>query len=104
TSVYNWCMNNDKDKWDDDYWDGLANDDYWDRTGRNQWRLKSGVSAAEGVQAWLRGFTIAECYTTVQALHADAVRAAVGDKRFDEKFGSPTNDLDENRRLTIGYG
>jgi len=53
-----------------------------------EWRLKPRVSASDGIRAWLKGLTIAECLTTVIAIEFDTLRAAVGDDKFDAKFGS----------------
>ncbi len=100
--AHNYKRNN-PDLWKDDYWRGLTDETYFERQGFMTWRLKPGVSASEAIKKWLAGLTIAECLTTVQALQTDALRAAVGDKRFDELFGSKDGDP-EHGRLTIGPG
>jgi hypothetical protein len=102
TSLYYWCQSNDKSKWDDDYYNGYADPDYWERIAGNTWRLKEGVSASEGLKSWLKGFTVAECNSTVHALEIDAVRASLGDKRFDEIFGSPIKKVPPQLRLVVG--
>ena len=54
-----------------------------------------------GIRAWLNGLTIAECQTTVLALEYDALRAAVGDAKFDAHFGSATAATADGDRLRI---
>jgi hypothetical protein len=69
--------------------------------------LKEGHSASEAVQAWLKGLTIAECYTSVIAIQLDTFRAAIGNDKFDRLFGSTDPGVDKavtgaHRRLRIG--
>lgn len=71
-----------------DYEQGYANPDYFVRRGYWDWVLKPGKSAAEGVRAFLRGLTIAECNSVLVAIEMNAIRASVGDTRFDEIYGS----------------
>lgn len=85
----------------DDYAQGHADPAYFDRLGYWDWQLKPRRSAAEAVRAFLRGLTIAECNSIAVAIHLDAVRAAVGDHRFDEMFGSAGRDVPAARRLRI---
>ncbi len=87
--------------WDEDYRQGYANPQYFDRLGYWDWRLKPNVSASEGIRAWLRGLTIAECYTVVIASQYEAIRASVSDQKFDEHFGSVDTTLPEAQRLRI---
>jgi peptidoglycan hydrolase-like protein with peptidoglycan-binding domain len=91
-------------RWDPDYMNGYANPTYFERLDTWDWRLKPGVSASEGIRAWLRGLTIAECLTTMVAVHYNAVRAALGDRKFDETFGGPSNPVSEDQRLHIANG
>ena len=86
------------------HWDGYASGRYWERIGFMTWRLKPGVSASKGLKKWLDGRTIAECLTTIQAIQTDALRAAVGDEKFDEFFGHEKKPVPESRRLVIGPG
>ena len=51
-------------------------------------KLKKGHSASAGIKAWLGGLTIAECLTSVFAMEYETLRATVGDKKFDQTFGS----------------
>ena len=88
------------DDWDDDYLKGYANPDYWEWIGQWQWRLKKGRSASAGVKAWLQGLTIAECYSTAIVSEVDSIRAAIGDQKFDELYGS--EDKDVQPRLELG--
>lgn len=76
------------DKWDDDFQDGFANPDYFKRLGYMDWVLLPGKSASKAIKAWLEGLTIAECFTALVAIDIDAMRAALGDERFDELYGS----------------
>ncbi|HUS26976.1 MAG TPA: hypothetical protein VMZ53_00650 [Kofleriaceae bacterium] len=52
------------------------------------WELKKGHSASQAVKDWLAGATVAECLSAVIAMEIDALRAAIGDKKFDKMFGS----------------
>ncbi len=88
-------------RWDEDYRRGYANPRYFDRLDYWDWRLKPNVSASEGIRAWLRGLTIAECFTVVIASQYEAIRAAVGDTDFDEQFGSTNRTLSQAQRLRI---
>jgi peptidoglycan hydrolase-like protein with peptidoglycan-binding domain len=87
--------------WNPDYRNGYANPTYWERLGWMEWRLKPNKSASEGIKAWLEGLTIAECFTALVAIELDSVRAAIGDAKFDERFGSTTNRLPDESRLHI---
>ncbi len=80
---------------------GYANPEYFEQLDQWDWRLKPGKSAAEGIQAWLKGLTIAECYTTLIAMEYDTLRAAAGDDKFDARFGSTTSPVAANNRLRI---
>ena len=92
------------ERWRKTYEDGYATGRYWERLGFMTWRLKPGVSASEGIKAWLKGRTIAECLTTINAIQTDALRAAVGDENFDKRFGSKKKAVPEYERLVIGPG
>jgi len=46
------------------------------------------VSAADAVKAWLAGPTIAECASVLVAIQLDAMRAAMGDDKFDLQFST----------------
>ncbi|HVV82039.1 MAG TPA: hypothetical protein VHE35_03125 [Kofleriaceae bacterium] len=63
--------------------------------GFMDFKLKKGQSASQGIKAWLKGLTIAECLTSVFAMEYDTLRAAVGDKKFDQTFGSANAQEDE---------
>lgn len=64
------------------------------------WELKKGHSAAKAVKEWLAGATIAECLSSVIAMEIDALRAAIGDKKFDKMFGSA--DPAEDKAVSAG--
>lgn len=90
--------------WDEDWRDGFADPGYFDRIGYMDWRLKPHKSASEGIKAWVRGLTIAECTSAIVAIEIDTLRAAVGDDRFDELYGSADAELPEARRLRVRQG
>ncbi len=89
--------------WNDDLEAGYADPRYWIRTGHMQWKLKPGVSASEGIKAWLEGLTIAECLTAIFAIETDTMRGVLGDARFDELFGSKNRPPQEGL-LEVGVG
>lgn len=60
------------------------------------WELKKGHSASKAIKAWLAGATVAECLSSVVAMEIDSLRAAIGDKTFDEMFGSDDPAVDAN--------
>jgi len=68
------------------------------------WVIKPGVSASAAIKSWLRGLTVAECNSSVVAMHIDALRAGIGDKKFDEHFGSTDKEIPEEQRLRIKPG
>jgi len=73
-----------------------------------EFALKPGHSASKAIQAWLGGLTVAECLTTVIAMQFDTLRRAIGDHKFDQKFGSENKAEDkaipEERRLKVAQG
>ncbi len=90
-------------QWKDKYRLGYADPDYFEQldTQAWDWRLKSGRSASAAIKKWLTGLTIAECLSTTIACEIDAVRAAIGDAKFDKLYGSEDEDVPESRRLRI---
>jgi hypothetical protein len=48
--------------------------------------MKPGGKASEALKAWLGGLTIADCASVAVALQHDAIRAAIGDAKFDDLF------------------
>ena len=48
--------------------------------------MRVGESPSAALAAWLGGLTIADCASVAVALQHDAVRAAVGNAKFDEIF------------------
>jgi len=89
------------DHWKEDFRTGFAPPAYWEKLGFMEWRLKPKVSASDAIRAWLKGLTIAECQTTVIALEFDTLRAAVGDDKFDAKFGSADKVTPTAQRMVI---
>lgn len=80
---------------------GYADPRLFDKEGFMTWRVKPRVSAAAALQSWLRGLTIAECYTAMIAAEFDALRAAVGDEKFDARFGSTDRLITKDSRMLI---
>lgn len=72
------------------------------------WELKKGQSASQAVKEWLAGATVAECLSSVVAMEIDALRAAIGDNKFDKMFGSADPEQDKavpaNQRMHIRAG
>jgi hypothetical protein len=79
-------------KWKDEYrWGYNASGHFknpQETGGFMDFQLKKGHSASAGIKAWLGGLTVAECLTSVFAMEYEALRAAVGDEKFDQTFGS----------------
>jgi|GEM_PF-2880963 len=79
-------------RWKDEYRYGYNAsgqfDNPQDTGGFMDFRLKKGHSASAGIKAWLKGLTVAECLTAVFAMEYETLRATVGDKKFDQTFGS----------------
>jgi len=90
--------------WDEDWRLGKADPAYWDRVDQWDWVLKPGVSASDGIKAWLNGLTIAECQVTIVAIELETLRAAVGDDKFDAHFGSPKKAIPASKRLHVKTG
>ena len=89
------------DRYKPDMATGYADPSLFDKEGFMTWRVKPKTSAAAAIQSWLRGLTIAECYTAMIAAEFDAVRAAVGDEKFDDTFGSTDRVMPKDKRLLI---
>jgi peptidoglycan hydrolase-like protein with peptidoglycan-binding domain len=105
---YNYFAEHKKDPanyaWDDKWRQGHANPEYFEWIDWMDWRLKPGKSASEGIQAWLKGLTIAECLSAIIAVEIDTLRAAIGDEAFDERFGSALKPVPESARLRVRAG
>jgi len=87
--------------WNDDYETGYADPRYFVKLGYYEWILKPGVSASDGLRSWLKGFTVAECLSVIVAVQIDTIRAAIGDEKFDAKFGSPDKKIPPGQLLRI---
>jgi len=98
------CLASDPGRWDDKLKAGMTDPKYWERYGWKQWRLKTGVSASEGLKAWIKGPTVAECRSAILAFETDAMRAANGDAKFDDMFGSASKDVGANRLVIDSQG
>jgi hypothetical protein len=89
--------------------DGHADTTYWSRVAFMHWVRKPGVSASKAMDAWFRGPTIADCASVATASEVNALRAALGDAKFDRLFGGegkkPIAGPDGRRiSLEIGQG
>ena len=75
----------------------------WEAGKFMDWELKKGQSASAAIKDWLKGATIAECLSSVIALEIDTLRASIGDKKFDQLFGSadPTEDAAVTHRMHV---
>jgi hypothetical protein len=89
------------ERWKEEFWHGYADPQYFERLGFWDWQLKKGKSASAAVKSWLKGLTIADCQTTIQTIHYDTIRAAIGDEKFDKEFGSETEEVPEEQKLRI---
>ena len=67
--------------------DGYADPAFWKWKSYMHWVRVPGVSASAALDAWFRGPTIAECATVAVASEIGALRAALGDAKFDKLFG-----------------
>jgi hypothetical protein len=87
-------------KWDEaKYRLGYTVAPQFTKTGDFLWTLNSGASASAAIQAWLRGLTVADCASAATAIYYDTLRAAVGNKKFDEYFAAKKGN--EKRQLLI---
>ncbi|HYP41731.1 MAG TPA: hypothetical protein VEX13_15345 [Chloroflexia bacterium] len=90
-----------EDKWKDEYEGGYAPPDAFTKTAPMTWQLNAGVSASAAIQAWLNGLTIAECGSVLVAVQLDALRQTIGNRRFDELFGSKNTEVKPKIRLLV---
>jgi hypothetical protein len=81
----------------DEYWKGHANEKYWVLLDGLKWGIRAHTGASKAIKNWLAGPTIADCLSVVRVLQTDAIRAAIGDHRFDVWFGeeSAEDDFDK---------
>lgn len=70
--------------------DWCANVHYFDISMQGGFIVKEGVSAAEALQAFFKGPTIADCTTVMQAAYFWGILNILGSKEFDNKFCSPS--------------
>ena len=90
--------------WTPDYRSGYTNPAYFVRINWMDWLLKPGRSASAGIKAWLQGLTIAECNSALVAIQINALRAAIGDAKFDREHGSADKPVPPQKRLRIKTG
>jgi hypothetical protein len=72
--------------WNPEWQFGYAAAPSFKKEGPFAWRMRPGATPSAALAEWLGGLTIADCATVAVALQHDAVRAAVGNAKFDEIF------------------
>lgn len=86
------------ERWDPRYVRGHTDATQWTQPyeGRydNVFELKRNCSAAQAVQDFVAGPTVADFRAIAVALELDELRSEIGDKRFDEMFGSTDSRVD----------
>jgi hypothetical protein len=86
------------DKWQDKYAQGHTEATQFVQPyeGRyaNEFALKAGQSASEGLESWLKGLTISDYRAVGVASEIDEVRDEMGDQKFDRLFGSKDTNVD----------
>jgi hypothetical protein len=83
-------------RWLGGYTASNAFDDWWTFQEKKPfvYQLKSQHSASAAIQSWLHGLTIADCACVIVALEFETVRAAIGNEKFDQRFGSDNPAID----------
>jgi hypothetical protein len=80
------------DKWSENYWRGHTEAKQWvqpyDGRYANNFELKPGQSASQAVKDFLTGPTIGDFRVIDVAIEMDELRDDLGDRRFDQLFGS----------------
>ena len=89
------------EKWKEEYRMGTADPTYFTMNGFMDFNLVPGQSASEAIKKFIKGRTICECLTTIVAMQVDAMRAAMGDEKFDENFGQKGKKMSPDRALRI---
>ncbi|MBN9382091.1 MAG: hypothetical protein J0H74_15085 [Chitinophagaceae bacterium] len=89
------------DKWKETYRGGYTATPLLILKAPMDWLVADGTSASEALDAWFKGLTIAECYTTVLALQYKAIRDQVGKDRFDAFFGRNGLHIADEGRMRI---
>jgi hypothetical protein len=86
------------DKWKDYYRNGHTEAQGWEQPYEhkavNDFMLKPGYSASEGLKAFLAGPTITDYRAALLAEEIDEVREQMGDNKFDLLFGSKNGNQD----------
>lgn len=65
---------------------GFANEAFWEKIGQFKFKIKAGKKPHEAVQAFLNGFTIADCGNMIIACQLAALAAVFGAEKFDALF------------------
>ena len=86
------------DKWQDKYAAGHTDATQfvqpYDGKYANEFALRKGQSASEGVEAFLKGLTLSDYRAIGVAQEIDEVRDEMGDQKFDRLFGSKNGEQD----------
>ncbi|MDA0179686.1 hypothetical protein OJ997_05215 [Solirubrobacter phytolaccae] len=88
----------------DDPANGYANPAFFTRTKPFTWTLNERKSASQALRAFLEpgpGITVVECQTAAQAALYNSILRAVGDQRFDRRFGRADQATAEVERLKL---
>jgi hypothetical protein len=97
------------DKWSDTYWRGHTEAAQWNQPYEvdysNHFSLKKNQSASQALKDFITGPTIGDWRVIAVAVEMDELRDTLGDRRFDQLFGSSVDHEDEQvdpeHRLTL---
>jgi len=88
----------DPGRWSDNYWRGHTQAQQWvqpyEVDYRDHFELKKGQSASQAVKDFLIGPTIGDWRVIAVAVEMDELRDELGDRRFDQLFGSAVDSED----------
>lgn len=86
-------------KWSDNYWRGHTEASQWDQPYEvdysNHFNLKKFQSASQALKDFITGPTIGDWRVIAVAVEMDELRDEIGDRRFDQLFGSAIENEDE---------
>ncbi|HSR95701.1 MAG TPA: hypothetical protein VLM79_01470 [Kofleriaceae bacterium] len=97
------------DKWSDNYWRGHTEATQWNQPYEvdysNHFSLKKTQSASQALKDFITGPTVGDWRVIAVAVEMDELRDTLGDRRFDQLFGSSVDHEDEKvdpeHRLTL---
>jgi hypothetical protein len=96
-------------KWSDNFWRGHTEAAQWDQPYEldysNHFSLKKNQSASQGLKDFINGPTVGDWRVIAVAIEMDELRDELGDRRFDQLFGSAVESEDMRiapaQRLTL---